>query len=407
MSSFSLGVALSATLSLGLLFALPANADDYAYYQTHQSAGVSNPFMDWDAAALSRYQALGITIEPDAVAPPYGATARHLSHAGATPYIPRDVSQSALSDPDRFMVMVKDACSFVDARGQRVINQQFGSASNFHEGVASVAVAGPDEPLRWGLIDRAGRWLVSPRYEAMGDSSQGLIRVMLDGKWGYINAKGQWVIPPRFDMAYDFTDGHARVSQDGRWGLLTTTGEWALTPEFTDMAAYGNGLIPVYSDTAQRWLFMSLDHQRMMVTKVEQTLGFNDGYAPIKMHGAWGLMNTVGNLTIPNAYREVGLPAEGLVPVQDDSGLWGYMTPQGDWVVAPSFDQADSFKGGRAWVVRQGEPEYIDHAGRMVMQANWDALPQPPANSDNSVPQQDANPAPSADDIVWTPPSEA
>lgn len=423
MSSVQFGVALSATLSLALLFGLPAYANNQMNLEYQSSVRpvhttTLQPSLGLDPSTFSRYQALGITIEPDAVAPPYFAYARHLSHAAPSRYeSPSSTPRSAIMDADRFMVMLNDVCGYVDPAGRTVIRGGYKAANTFHEGFASVAVADPDSPLQWGLIDRNGRWVIPAQYQAMGDMAQGLVRVMDNGKWGYMNAQGRWVIPAQYEMAYDFSEGYARVFQDGHWGLVTQRGDWALHPEYDDMAAYGNGLIPVFSDKMQRWLFMSLDRQRMMVTKVEQTLGYKDGYAPIKLHGAWGLMDQVGTLTIPNQYREVGLPSEGLVPVQDRSGLWGYMTAQGRWVIAPSFEHAESFRAGHAWVTRQGEPQYIDHSGNTVMPATVTHLDDPAEIKAETKPVETPIVTPSsgspaeehdkADDVVWTPPSEA
>ena len=54
--------------------------------------------------------------------------------------------------------------------------------------------------------------------------TEGLRATPQGGKWGYIDRAGTFVIPPRFDEAWGFSEGLAAVRQDGLWGFVDRTG---------------------------------------------------------------------------------------------------------------------------------------------------------------------------------------
>ena len=66
---------------------------------------------------------------------------------------------------------------------------------------------------KWGFIDKSGALAIPTKYEEVGDFSEGLAWVRMNGKCGYINMHGDLVVPPKYDRAYDFWNGMAEVIQ--------------------------------------------------------------------------------------------------------------------------------------------------------------------------------------------------
>ena len=58
--------------------------------------------------------------------------------------------------------------------------------------------------------------------------------------------------------------------------------------------------------------------------------------------------------------------SEGLHPVGDGMGHWGYMNRQGKIAIAFQYDSAVSFCNGLALVEKDGRLMYIDHSGAVV-----------------------------------------
>ncbi|ECH5021687.1 WG repeat-containing protein, partial [Campylobacter coli] len=51
----------------------------------------------------------------------------------------------------------------------------------------------------WGFIDKSGKIVIEPKFDGVGNFSEGLAGVELNGKWGFIDKSGKIVIEPKFD----------------------------------------------------------------------------------------------------------------------------------------------------------------------------------------------------------------
>ncbi|HEF3474383.1 TPA: WG repeat-containing protein, partial [Campylobacter coli] len=52
---------------------------------------------------------------------------------------------------------------------------------------------------KWGFIDKNGEFVIEPKFDGVGNFSEGLARVELNGKYGFIDKSGKIVIEPKFD----------------------------------------------------------------------------------------------------------------------------------------------------------------------------------------------------------------
>lgn len=88
----------------------------------------------------------------------------------ALPNDARDVTAG-----DEFLsVSLQDGCAFLDMNGALVARVKASALEGLHEGLAVASAIDPkkDNPLR-GLVDRQGRWIVSPQYDQILDVSEG------------------------------------------------------------------------------------------------------------------------------------------------------------------------------------------------------------------------------------------
>ena len=73
----------------------------------------------------------------------------------------------------------------------------------------------------WGCIDESGRILGDGvKWNGIGDFSDGMAKVKLNGKYGFINADGVQVGDVRWDTVKDFSSGYAGVQENGKWGFI-------------------------------------------------------------------------------------------------------------------------------------------------------------------------------------------
>ena len=105
--------------------------------------------------------------------------------------------------------------------GAVVIPAKYNFADSFSEGLARVVLNG-----KWSYIDKSGKEVIQLKYDVVGDFSEGLAAVKLNGKWGYINKSGKEVIPLKYDSAYYFSNGQASAILNGEWGYIDKQGNF-------------------------------------------------------------------------------------------------------------------------------------------------------------------------------------
>lgn len=101
-----------------------------------------------------------------------------------------------------------------------------------------------------GFIDRAGKFLIEPKYSEVAPFSEGLARLVVvkddEEKVGFINHRGQFVVPPTFNTDADFH----RNSTDFSEGLASLTE--GLAPTVTEEAKFvyidKKGAIVLFTD---------------------------------------------------------------------------------------------------------------------------------------------------------------
>ncbi|EOD7173401.1 WG repeat-containing protein, partial [Campylobacter coli] len=58
-------------------------------------------------------------------------------------------------------------------------------------------------------MDKSGKIAIESKFDGVGNFSEGLAAVGLNGKWGFIDKNGEFAIKPKFDDIWDFSEGLA------------------------------------------------------------------------------------------------------------------------------------------------------------------------------------------------------
>ena len=76
-----------------------------------------------------------------------------------------------------------------------------------------------------------------------------------------------------------------------------------------------------------------------------------EGLHPYEQNGKWGFIDENQNVVISCIWEEVGsFTSDGLAPVKDDKGFWGYISTKGELAIPCQFRDASLFKDGWAIV---------------------------------------------------------
>lgn len=139
------------------------------------------------------------------------------------------------SSDDLTPVQQEGKWGYADKDGKVVIKPQFSRAGRFSEGLALVWAGGIPltDPatksfVKMGYIDKAGRWLITSRFEYyfFDDFSDGLVPFrQLSSKWGYMDRAGRIAIEPRFDWAGSFSGGKASVLLESKCARMDRAGK--------------------------------------------------------------------------------------------------------------------------------------------------------------------------------------
>ena len=105
--------------------------------------------------------------------------------------------------------------------GAVVIPAKYNFADSFSEGLARVVING-----KWSYIDKSGKEVIQLKYDDAFNFSEGLAAVELNGKYGYIDKSGKVIIHLKYDFADFFSNGQASAILNGEWGYIDKQGNF-------------------------------------------------------------------------------------------------------------------------------------------------------------------------------------
>jgi hypothetical protein len=205
-------------------------------------------------------------------------------------------------------------------------------SNGFAEGLArfAVSVKGKDY-LPQGYMDKSGKVIIEPKFEAADDFSEGLAAVMFFKKAkvpdydkgppfdaGFIDMTGKLVIKPQFEFYQPFSEGLAFVLIRGKMGAINKTGRVAIRPQFTF----------VEPRSGPEW--QVLDYY-----KSAKPWSFSEGLAVVNKLGRWGYVDKTGKLVIPPRFRLAHQFNGGLALVMIGNRV-GYIDKSGKFVWPPT-----------------------------------------------------------------------
>lgn len=212
---------------------------------------------------------------------------------------------------------------------------------------------------KWGCYHWNNRqWVIPAQYDEIGESSSDmdLVSASKDGKWGYITLKGQEVIPLKYDYVTPFSEEKAIVFKEGWLEVIDRKGslQWCvkiqipLEDAIKNICPYRNGVMKY------RWQYID-ETGKTLTVKKDSIFNF-----------------TQKGFTLPFDSFEYGtkkcgyLASEGLQPIKEDGGKWGYINKSKKFVIEPIYDWAGYFKNNCAEVILDSKRIRIDHKGNIV-----------------------------------------
>ena len=323
---------------------------------------------------------------------------------------------------------------YVDERGVRVWSAHYDEVGSMQGGMAPVRVG-----EKWGFVTEEGKVVGKLEYEGAGKVFGGLAMVKIKDRWGYAAYQDgglRMVIPPRFIRAHDFSEGLAAVEESDdapvgdetesestedeskkiegppAWGYIIPSGKLWLRLDFAEAGNFRDdraAVRPIGEQTPWvlidskgkarttgiysalvllgekrvawkkdgKWGLMDFQEKVMEIQPgaarqdILAAVGpFGDKRAPAKDEsGKWGYLDPEGKWVIPAKFERAGIFRRGLAAVKEPGGKWGYLKPDGSWAMEPRFTQARTFTDGLAAVSEKGE---VEAGAELETGGNWE-----------------------------------
>lgn len=131
-------------------------------------------------------------------------------------------------------VMLDGKYGYVDLANTAVVPFRYDGATVMNEkGYALVKAED-----KWGVIDKNGGYVLTPRYEDAAPYCEGVCFVKLEGKWGAINESYELVIPAVFKTVGQMKNKTAVFSSDQGFGFINEEGKVIIEPTFIDARSF-------------------------------------------------------------------------------------------------------------------------------------------------------------------------
>ncbi len=192
-------------------------------------------------------------------------------------------------------------CGYIDKASREVIPLKYYACNEFSEGLAHVRLPDASGHILDGFIDKSGAVALpfSRDYYVVFDFHEGLLAV----NDHYEDKNGRTVLKPGHDYLGEFSEGLAMVKINGKLGFIDKSGRLVIPVQFQDP---GLKTCSLFSE-------------------------FREGFAAVMLNGNCGFIDKTGKPITPFKYAFVDRFDRGLAYVQltKDGGEDGYIGRDG------------------------------------------------------------------------------
>lgn len=255
---------------------------------------------------------------------------------------PPSVIEASDFSYNRARIKTSSGFGYLDYAGKLVIPPIFKSADHFSEGVACVSASVGN----FQLIDTEGRVLTALPGEA-SQFREGRASVVLDGKVGVIDKAGKFIVPPRFDRIGGFSEGKAFAESSSKSFRIERDGKVQGPFPLSVVGNVSDGLIKFAR--GRHYGFASTDMRVVVSAKFDDASEFNDGMACVVRLGKTSYIDKLGMTVIVPRYYIGSQFCEGMAAVKQ-YGMVKFINRRGKTVIQPEYTWAQPFSEGLACV---------------------------------------------------------
>lgn len=274
-------------------------------------------------------------------------------------------------------------CGLVDARGEVVMEPKYDFIGEFSDGYAVFGQGGT-----YGILSTSGREVTPAVYEQVEQLSSGYAVIIKDRQRAAVDMRGGILVPPEYHVMHILGAGsflagkYRKLSPDGsraEWTVINTADGTAVKVDKEHLFAITRHAPPQRFVTGDRLVgFDLLDHTgKVLLAGLDRVYelgpsgpGASEVIDPLYVFGKAGKAGAVdrnGNVVVPFEYDRLHVSPVGpqIVFRRIGEDRFGYMSRDGAVLMTPRFDEAAAFDAdGRAPVVFGGIKGWIDTSGK-------------------------------------------
>ena len=270
----------------------------------------------------------------------------------------------------------------IDTLG-RTVRQDITYIGEFHGGLARVSFTGklsgkrnPDFDL--GLLRHYLDDVQSPNYMLDYTQYDQLFQqnaaLTCEGcEWGYIDTLGQVRIKPAYTYVEPMLNGAGLVNCEGKWGMVNQNGTNLINCQYDQIEFLentDNRMVRVYLEQPKYGLIDTLG--QLTVSAIYEEIGsFSGGRLAVKRKGLWGFVDRNGNEVISCRFKAVKDFSEGKAAAKIGN-RWGFIDSDGDPVIPIQYEEAGNFRNGLAWVDNGKGVGFINEQEEFVISPDYD-----------------------------------
>jgi hypothetical protein len=271
----------------------------------------------------------------------------------------------------------------LDSSGVFVVSPRFDRVGEIHSGLVSYQLAG-----KIGFLEETGREIIPRRFKPelnrMPAFIHGLAAVRQDEGAGFINMAGQWVIPALWHKCWDFVDGRALVESTKGYFVIDKAGEI-----LSSISVYEVPFEAMWPQDWSRFRCLLRVDTRFLTGFVNWTgqivfpprfRWMTDFFSDVALFcededdtvGLWGLVSFSGTIVKSPRFCTPSNFSNGLARAGVSKKRVGFIDTCGEWRVEPTYEQACPFSDGLACVTVKGKKGFIDVNGEIVIEPRFD-----------------------------------
>jgi len=253
----------------------------------------------------------------------------------------------------------------VGKAGQTIIPIKYTGISTVNKGTAIVWNTDSTYASKFGLISTKGVALTPLAFDEMDYTEDGIYKAKKGELWGLINSAGKTIVSFKYNEI-DNSCGYFIVTVDGLKGLLDKTGKEIYPPVNKAITHFDeDGFMLIQKPDSH----FSDFHKSGL--KFDNKYTFEGDVARVMLNGKFGLINRKAQFILPYKYDKIGYFNDTLA-IAKLNGKQGYITISGKELIPCSYDDIGLIEKNSIWVKLGAKQGYISLQGKEIIPIKYD-----------------------------------